>query len=174
MKISLIVAMASNRVIGVDNRMPWHLSADLKKFKQLTMGSPILMGRKTFESIGRPLPGRRNIIISRNPSYQQPGCDVFNDLQAALDSCRNNDEIFIIGGAKLYKTMLPRADFLYLTEIQQDFAGDTRFPEFDRQQWQEVERQDIDDDESVDFCYSFIKLKKIDAGEDYAFKDVGC
>ena len=166
--------MASNRVIGLDNQMPWHLSADLKKFKQITMGSPILMGRKTFESIGRPLPGRRNIIISRNPSYQQQGCDVFNELEVAIDSCKGCDEIFVIGGAKLYKTMLPHADYLYLTEIHKDFAGDTRFPEIDRQEWLEIDRQDIVDDDTVDFSYSFIKLQKIDLGEDYAFKDVGC
>lgn len=174
MKISLIVAMASNRVIGVDNRMPWHLSADLKKFKRITMGSPILMGRKTFESIGRPLPGRRNVIISRNPAYRQEGCEVFNDLEQALTCCGDAEEIFVIGGAKLYKTLLPRADYLYLTEINQEFTGDTLFPEFDRQDWREIDREDIADDPTVDFSYSFIKLEKIDVGEEYAYKDVGC
>lgn len=166
--------MASNRVIGIDNRMPWHLSADLKKFKQITMGAPILMGRKTFESIGRPLPGRRNIIISRNPAYRQTGCETFTDLDQALGSCRDAEEIFVIGGAKLYQTLLPLAETIYLTEINREFAGDTFFPEFDRQVWREIDRQDIDDDETVDFSYSFIKLQKMDLGEDYHFKDVGC
>lgn len=174
MKISLIVAMASNRVIGVDNKMPWHLSADLKKFKQITMGSPILMGRNTFESIGRPLPGRRNIIISRNPDYRQAGCDVFNNLQAALESCEDDEELFVIGGAKLYKTMLPHADYMYLTEIEKAFEGDTFFPDFDRENWREIDRQDVSDDDSVDFNYSFITLEKIDFAEEYAYKDVGC
>ncbi|MDP3330684.1 MAG: dihydrofolate reductase, partial [Methylococcaceae bacterium] len=100
MKISLIVAMASNRVIGLNNQMPWHLSADLKKFKSITIGKPIVMGRKTFESIGRPLPSRTNIIISRNPDYSQAGCIVVNDLDSALASaCQQADEIFVIGGS---------------------------------------------------------------------------
>src|SRR5512136_2076167 len=98
MKISLIVAMASNRAIGLNNQMPWHLSADLKKFKKITMGAPILMGRKTYESIGRPLPGRTNIIISRNPDYRQEGCLVFNDIEKALAYCRDAEEVFVIGG----------------------------------------------------------------------------
>ncbi len=174
MKISLIVAVARNQVIGLDNRMPWHLSADLKKFKEITMGSPILMGRKTFESIGKPLPGRRNIIISRNESYQQEGCEVFNDLNAAIESCKNNEELFVIGGAKLYKTMLPHANYLYLTEIHKEFVGDTRFPEYDSRNWLEIERQEVDNDPTVDFSYSFVKLQKNDVAEDYAFKDVGC
>src|SRR5690554_4907585 len=116
MKISLIVAMSSNRVIGIDNRLPWHLSADLKKFKSITMGSPILMGRKTYESIGRPLPGRTNIVITRNPDYRPSGCEVYNDIESAMASCRNHNEIFVIGGATFYEAMLPIADSLYLTE----------------------------------------------------------
>lgn len=161
MKISLIVAMASNRIIGINNQMPWHLSADLKKFKQITMGSPILMGRKTYESIGRPLPGRTNVIISRNPDYRQAGCLVFNDIeQAIVHCCQNHDEIFFIGGADLYQTMLPRAKTIYLTEIKQAFAGDSFFPEIDAAAWTEVEREDIDDDPDVLFSYSFLKLEK--------------
>jgi len=160
MKISLIVAMASNRAIGLNNQMPWHLSADLKKFKKITMGAPILMGRKTYESIGRPLPGRTNIIISRNPSYSQPGCLVFNDIDKALASCGDSDEIFVIGGSDFYKSMLPVADTLYLTQIHQDFPGDTFFPEIDAGQWVEVEREDIDDDPDVSFSYSFFEVGK--------------
>lgn len=160
MKISLIVAMASNRVIGINGQMPWHLSADLKKFKQITMGHPILMGRKTYQSIGRPLPGRRNIVISRNPDYQVAGCEVFTDINAAIASCSGAEELFVIGGAGFYETMLPKADFLYLTEIHQDFSGDTYFPEINAQEWQEIERQDIENDDSVNFTYSFLKLQR--------------
>jgi len=161
MKISLIVAMASNRAIGLNNEMPWHLSADLKKFKQITMGSPILMGRKTFESIGRPLPGRNNIIISRNEDYQQPGCLVFNSIEAAIESCQQEEEIFIIGGATFYQAALPLADKLYLTEINKSFTADTFFPVIDRNDWKELAREDISDDPTVDFCYSFISLEKL-------------
>jgi len=160
MKISLIVAMASNRAIGLNNEMPWHLSADLKKFKQITMGSPILMGRKTFESIGRPLPGRNNIIISRNKDYQQQGCLVFNSIEEAIASCQQEEEIFIIGGATFYQAALPLADKLYLTEINKSFAADTFFPVIDRADWKELAREDISDDSSVDFSYSFIVLEK--------------
>jgi len=161
MKISIIVAMASNRVIGLNNRMPWHLSADLKKFKQITMGSPILMGRNTFESIGRPLPGRTNIIISKNPAYRQDGCLVFNDIDTALaTTCQNAEEIFVIGGSKLYETMLARANTLYLTQIKKAFHGDTFFPEWHGDDWLEVEREDIDDDPGVPFSYSFLKFEK--------------
>lgn len=161
MKISLIVALASNRVIGLNGQMPWHLSADLKRFKQITMGSPIIMGRKTFEAIGKALPGRSNIIISRNADYQQPGCLVFTDIDSALQHCADNPEVFVIGGATLYQTLLPMADFLYLTEIDKDFPGDTFFPEIDVKNWREIEREQIDNDPSVDFSYRFLKLEHI-------------
>ncbi|NOS89893.1 MAG: dihydrofolate reductase [Methylococcaceae bacterium] len=161
MKISLIVAMAHNRVIGLNNQMPWHLSADLKNFKKITLGSPILMGRKTFESIGRPLPGRTNIIISRNLAYQQPGCLIANNLENALQiACQNADEVFVIGGAELYKSLLPVANTLYMTLIHQDFTGDTWFPAWDNHSWTEVQREDINDDPQVAFRYSFIKLER--------------
>jgi dihydrofolate reductase len=161
MKISLIVAMASNRVIGLNNKMPWHLSADLKKFKKITMGSPILMGRKTYESIGKPLPGRTNIVISRNLDYQQDGCLVFNDIKTALEkACESAEEIFIIGGSDLYKAMLPIANTIYLTLINQEFHGDTFFPEIELNDWSEVEREDIIDDFNAAFGYSFLKLEK--------------
>ncbi len=159
MKISLIVAMASNRVIGLNNQMPWHLSADLKRFKQITMGHPIIMGRKTFEAIGKPLPGRMNIIVSRNTSYQQEGCIVEDSVEAAIHyGCRLDDEVFVIGGATLYEATLPMADNLYITLINQDFEGDTFFPEFDLNGWSAVEREDVIDDEKVGFTYSFLKL----------------
>ncbi|MGR8998048.1 MAG: dihydrofolate reductase [Gammaproteobacteria bacterium] len=161
MKIILIVAMASNRVIGNNNVMPWHLSADLKKFKQITMGSPILMGRKTFESIGRPLPGRTNIILSRNSEYRQDGCLVFNDIEKAIKKgCESSGEIFVIGGADLYEAMLPIADALYITIINREFQGDAFFPDIDMNEWSEVEREDIYDDPDAAFSYSFLKLEK--------------
>ncbi len=161
MKISLIVAMASNRAIGLNNEMPWHLSADLKKFKQITMGAPILMGRKTYESIGRPLPGRANIIISRNVAYKQAGCVVYNTIEAAIDACQHYDEIFVIGGATFYEAMLPVADRLYLTEINKAFDADTFFPIINKDEWREVAREDITDDPTVDFSYSFITLERL-------------
>jgi dihydrofolate reductase len=161
MKISLIVAMASNRAIGINNQLPWHLSADLKKFKKITMGSPILMGRKTYESIGRPLPGRTNIIISRNVNYQQEGCLVFNEIEQALAYCHSHEEIFVIGGSSLYESMMPLADKLYLTEVKKDFTGDTFFPEIDLRFWQEVERVNIIDDPDVCFEYSFVQYEKV-------------
>lgn len=153
--------MASNRVIGLNNKMPWHLSADLKRFKQITMGAPILMGRKTFESIGRPLPGRVNIILSRNPAYEQDGCIVVNDLETALwTGKRHGDELFVIGGADLYREMLPRADRLYMTEIKRAFAGDTFFPEWNPDEWEEVAREEIDDDVAAGFGYRFLRLER--------------
>lgn len=159
MKISIIVAMASNRVIGLNNQMPWHLSADLKRFKSITMASPILMGRKTFESIGRPLPGRTNIIISRNPDYRQAGCLIADSIEAGITAgCRIADEIFIIGGSALYETLLTQAQTIYLTEIKKDFPGDTFFPYFNPSHWLEQERDDIVDDPTAGFDYSFVKL----------------
>ena len=162
MKISLIVAMASNRVIGLNNKMPWHLSADLKKFKQITMGSPILMGRKTYESIGRPLPGRTNMIISRNTDYQQAGCLVFNNLETALQSAGElTPELFIIGGSDLYQTLLPLADKLYLTLINQAFEGDTYFPEIDLSIWEVTETEEFktNDEDSIPYTYTIYQRR---------------
>lgn len=161
MKISLIVAMSQNRVIGHDNKMPWHLSADLKRFRAITMNSPILMGRKTFESIGKPLDGRTNLILSKNINYQPQGCLVFQSLESALDEAKKyGEEVFIIGGATLYEIALPLASRLYLTDIQAEFEGDTLFPEFDITDWDEIACEQIDNDEKVDFSYRFLILEK--------------
>jgi len=160
MRISLIVAMATNRAIGLNSQIPWHLPSDLKRFKKITMGASILMGRKTHESIGRPLPGRANIIISRNPDYQQEGCQAFNDIKKAIVNCSDTEELFVIGGSSFYESMLPLADTLYLTQIHQEFPGDTFFPEIDADQWIETEREDIHDDPDVAFSYSFLKLER--------------
>lgn len=152
--------MAANRVIGVDNKMPWHLSADLRNFKKITMGKPILMGRRTYESIGRPLPGRKNIIVSRNPDYRVENGYVYHSIDSALVSCAaDHDEVMIIGGSSFYEAMLPKAGRLYLTQIHDDFEGDTFFPEFDADEWREIERLDITDDPAVHFDYSFIVLE---------------
>jgi dihydrofolate reductase len=161
MKISLVVAMSNNQAIGLDGQMPWHLSADLKRFKKITMGYPILMGRKTFESIGRPLPGRTNVVVSRNPTYKPEGCVVVDNVEAAIaHACQLADEVFVIGGSTLYAATLPIADTLYITQINQTFDGDTFFPDFDRTQWTEVEREDVAVDPNVSFTYSFLKLQK--------------
>lgn len=159
MKISLIVAMARNHAIGLNGQMPWHLPADLKHFRAITMGHPIIMGRKTFAAIGKPLPGRRNLVITHNPDFKAEGAEVFNQIDAALEQCADLEQVFVIGGATLYEAMLAHADYLYLTEIDQDFEGDTFFPEFDRNDWQELERQDFCD-AGTPFKYSFIKLAK--------------
>jgi len=159
MKISLIVAMGENRVIGVDNRMPWHLSADLKHFRKITMGKPLIMGRRTHESIGRPLPGRKNIVLTSDQGYAAPGCAVVHTLADALNEA-DADEAMIIGGATLYKELLPKADRLYLTLIHREFAGDTFFPEFEWKEWSEVERLDVEDDPDSGLSYSFLVLER--------------
>ncbi|WP_342432009.1 dihydrofolate reductase [Neobacillus sp. FSL H8-0543] len=135
--ISFIVAMDENRVIGKDNQLPWHLPEDLKFFKRVTMGHPIAMGRKTHESIGRILPGRENIIITRQSNYQSEGCTVFNSIGDFVEySRKTNEETFIIGGAEIFKETFEYADRLYITHIQDRFEGDTFFPEFDVGKWQ--------------------------------------
>lgn len=162
MKISAIAAMSENRVIGDDNQLPWHLPADLKHFKALTSGHPILMGRKTYESIGRPLPNRSNIIISRNPDFKAEGCTVVKDIAAAVDCAQKQDseEIFIIGGAEVYKQLLPEIDRIYLTIVHEDFEGDAYFPELDMSEWHESERVRHEADEINEFACSFIVLER--------------
>ena len=140
-RVSLIAALAKNRVIGIENRLPWRLPEDLAHFKALTLGHPIVMGRKTFESLGRPLPGRRNIVITRNPDYRPPGCETAPSIPAAIDLCEEAQEIFFIGGAELYKQVLPLVDRMYLTEVQIEAQGDAWFPEFDRGLFAEISRE---------------------------------
>lgn len=161
MKISLIVAIDSNGVIGSDNGLPWHLPADLQHFKRTTMGKPILMGRKTWESLGRPLPGRTNIVITRDSGYQAAGCVVVNSIDAALQAAGEQDEVMVIGGAEFYRQVLPRADTLYLTRIHETFSGDTFFPELNEADWREVERSDQAADEKNPHDYSFIRLDRV-------------
>lgn len=137
MKIALIAAMAANRVIGKDNKMPWHLPEELGYFKQVTMGKPIIMGRKTFESIGCVLPGRKNIVLTSNPSYYAEGVTVVTTLDAALAAANGCEEVMIIGGARLYQQMLEKADRLYLTKIELTVEGDAFFPEYQDFGWHE-------------------------------------
>ncbi|MBE7423969.1 MAG: dihydrofolate reductase [Zoogloeaceae bacterium] len=141
-RLSLIAAIAANGVIGAGNALPWRLPEDLRRFRALTLGHPVIMGRKTFESIGRPLPGRRNIVITRNREYQAAGCEVMVSLADALDACRDaGDEIFVIGGAQIYAEALPLAQRLYLTELKAEYPGDARFPQLDRAAWRECARE---------------------------------
>jgi len=145
MRISIIVAMSRNRVIGNAGQIPWRLSNDLKRFKRLTMGSPILMGRKTHESIGRPLPGRLNIVLTRQ-RIDLPGVRVEHDLDEALTRLRDagEHETFIIGGGEIYQLALPLTDRIYLTRIHRDIAGDALFPTIDESQWEEIESESFD------------------------------
>ncbi len=157
MMISMIAAMAHDRVIGLDNQMPWHLPADLAHFKRVTLGKPVLMGRKTFESIGRPLPGRRNLVISRNSDYRADGVEVIDSVEAALALLADSDvaELMVIGGGHLYGQLLPRADRLYLTRIDLAVEGDTRFPAFDEGDWSCIERELHQPDEKNPHPYCF-------------------
>ena len=139
--LSLVAALARNRVIGTGNRLPWNLPEDLRRFKRLTLGAPVIMGRRTHDSIGRPLPGRRNIVITRQRGTAWAGCDVAHSLDEALASARDAPEAFVIGGAELYALALPRADRLYLTLIDADYPGDAWFPAFDPDAWRERERE---------------------------------
>lgn len=134
-QIALIAALARNRIIGRDNRLPWHLPADLRFFKQTTMGKPLLMGRRTWESIGRPLPGRRMIVLSHDPDYQAPGCTVAHSLDDALQTAGAVSELMVIGGASLYAQTLPLAERLYLTLVETRLPGDAWFPEWNEQNW---------------------------------------
>ncbi len=145
--------MARNRVIGRDNRLPWRLPADLAYFKQVTMGHPVIMGRRTWESIGRPLPGRQNIVVSRNPGYSAPGATVVGSLDDAWRAAGDVDEACVIGGTSLFAEALPLADRIHLTEVDAEIEGDTYFPAFDRSQWveREVARQARDDRHAYPF-----------------------
>ena len=134
-RLALIAALARNRVIGRDNHLPWHLPADLRFFKQMTMGKPLLVGRRTWESIGRPLPGRQMIVLSRDPAYRASGCTVVHSLEKALAIAGPVSEIMVIGGAALYQQTLPLAEQLYLTLVEAEVLGDARFPVLDPQEW---------------------------------------
>lgn len=139
-KIKYVVAYSRNRVIGRDNALPWHLPSDLAHFKKETMGQPIVMGRKTWESVGRPLPGRHNIVISRNPAYKAQGAEVFTTMEQALAACRDEASICIIGGAQLFNDALDSANEIVATEVLENVAGDVYFPQLNPSEWEEVSR----------------------------------
>ena len=156
MRLSLIVAMAENRAIGVDNRLPWHLPADLKHFRALTMGHPIIMGRKTFDSIGRILPGRRNIVVTRNRDYARENVEMVHSLDEALDRCKEESEVFVIGGAHLYDDAIHRVDRIYLTLVHTTVEGDVFFAALDPSCWREVDRVPHPADPHNAHAYDFI------------------
>ncbi|MES9861570.1 MAG: type 3 dihydrofolate reductase [Candidatus Thiodiazotropha sp. LLP2] len=159
--ISLIAAMARNGVIGHENRLPWHLPADLQHFKSLTLGKPILMGRNTWESLPGVLPGRRHIVVTRNPDYQAPGGEVVHSVDEALAAVSGEPEIMIVGGSHFYSEMMPRADRIYLTKVDADVEGDVYFPEIDWSEWREETREEHAADEKNIYSYSFVKLVRI-------------
>ena len=159
MRLSIIAAMSQNRVIGRDNRLPWHLPADWAHFKKLTMGHCLLMGRKTFESIGCPLPGRTTVVVTRQRDYAPPGVQVAPSLDEAL-AMATGDEVFIAGGAEIYRQSLSRADRLYLTLIKATLEGDTYFPEFDEADWPLVSQQDYPADAKNPYPYSFLVYER--------------
>ncbi|MDH5447371.1 MAG: type 3 dihydrofolate reductase [Gammaproteobacteria bacterium] len=161
MKISMIAAMADDRVIGINNTLPWKLPNDMKWFRQQTMGKPIVMGRKTFESFGaKPLPGRTNIIITRDESYQADNCIVAHSIDEAIKAAGAVAEIMIIGGASFYEQMLPKADRLYLTFVHTQVQGDAWFPEWSETEWRQVERIDHDADDKNPHAHSFVILER--------------
>ena len=160
MIISIIAGMDKNRLIGQGNRLPWRLPADMKHFRRYTLGKPVLMGRKTFESIGKPLPNRTNIILTHDLDYRAEGCVVTHSIEEALDRVSGCEEVMIIGGASIYELFLPRADRLYLTHVHDCFDGDIYFPPFDITDWQEVKRVDCQPDGKNPHPYSFLFLHR--------------
>ena len=158
--VALVVAMAENSVIGRANRLPWHLPADLRHFKALTMGKPIVMGRKTWDSIGRPLPGRRSLVVSRRQDFAPVGVEVFDSLEAALAAASSQPETCVIGGAQIYARALPHADVIHLTRVHTSAGADTFFPALDAGQWEEIAREDRPADERHAWPYSFLTLRR--------------
>ena len=157
MLVSIIVAFDENQLIGSGNKLPWHLPADLKYFKSITMGHSMIMGRKTFESIGKALPGRRSIVVSRQAGLELPECEVTSTFDQALAACHGEDEVFIIGGAEIFRHALPHADKLYITQIHHVFQGEVYFPPVTKSEWNEIARMDFDADEKNPWPYSFIQ-----------------
>jgi dihydrofolate reductase len=159
MIVSIIVATAKNNAIGKDNKLLWYLPKDLKHFKDVTTGHTVIMGRKTFDSVGKPLPNRRNIILTQQ-DIEIEGCEVTNSFDSAFELCEGEEEVFIIGGANIYRQGLPLTDRIYLTLIDEDFDGDTFFPVIDDAEWEVKEREDFEPDEKNKFRYAFITLER--------------
>lgn len=160
--ISLIVAVSTNDVIGADGDLPWRLSDDLKRFKAVTMGKPVVMGRKTYESIGRPLPGRQNIVVTRQDSFMADGCDVVRSTAEAIAAARGADEIMVIGGSQIYAAFLPLAERIYLTRVHTEVEGDVFFPPLDNQEWRELVSESFDADDSNDYACTVTTLLRND------------
>lgn len=160
MRIALIAAMAENHVIGRNNQLPWRIPADLKHFKVLTMGKPIIMGRKTYESIGRPLPGRDNIVLTGDVTYRAEGCEVVHSIAQALQVAGAVEEAMIVGGSDLYRQTIGDADRLYLTLVKAEVEGDAWFPEIDSRQWREIKREAHRADDSNQYDYAFVVLER--------------
>ncbi|TGE23842.1 dihydrofolate reductase [Hymenobacter aquaticus] len=159
--IALVVAVADNGVIGRDNQLIWHLPDDLKHFKRLTLNHPIIMGRRTFEAIGRPLPKRRNIVVTRQADWQATGCEAAFSIADALETARTTDEnIFVIGGGEIYRQALPMADTVYLTEVHHDFEGDAVFPDLLPGEWREETRERHEPDDQHAYAFSFVTLRR--------------
>ena len=160
MSLSIVVAMDENRLIGKDNKLPWHLPADLAYFKKITTGKSIVMGRKTYDSIGRPLPNRRNIVISRNSKTLITGCEVLTSIDEVLSTTKDEDEVMIIGGASLCEQLLPQVSRLYITKIEGKFDGDVYFPEYDESDWRQVSCESHLSDDSNQHAYHFLVLER--------------
>ncbi|GAA3925480.1 dihydrofolate reductase [Hymenobacter algoricola] len=159
--IAIVVATAQNGVIGRDNQLIWHLPADLKHFKQLTTGHPIVMGRRTFDAIGRPLPNRINIVVTRQADWAAPGCEVAYSVPVALELAATfGEDIFVIGGGEIYRQALPAADVVYLTEVHHDFEGDATFPELSPLEWREENRERHEPDAQHAYAFSFVTLRR--------------
>ncbi|MGD9591510.1 MAG: dihydrofolate reductase [Candidatus Berkiella sp.] len=157
-KISIVVAMSDNGMIGQNNQLLWHLPNDLKHFKALTLNKPIIMGRKTYESIGKPLPNRQNIILTNARYLQLPGCNVVHSVNEALDISENAQEIMIIGGGEIYKLFMPLVSTMHITYVHTQLPGDVSFPIFNQNEWQETSRQDFNKDDKHLYDYSFVTL----------------
>lgn len=160
MIISLIVAMDENRVIGYKNKLPWNLPSELRYFRETTKGKPVIMGRKTFESIGRPMPERLNIIVTRDKNYKAVNCIVVNSREDAIKAAKGNDEIMVIGGAEIYKLFLPIANRLYLTKVHGTFDGDTYFPEFNENEWTKAREKFVEKDNENKYSYTVMVLER--------------
>jgi dihydrofolate reductase len=160
MTVSIIVAIGENHAIGKNNQLLWHMPNDLKHFKDITSGRTIIMGRKTFDSVGKPLPRRRNIVVTRQ-DITIPGCEVVKSIEDGLTLCKDEDEVFIGGGAEIYKLAMHLTDRIYLTIIHKSFDADTFFPEIDKTEWKEVKREDFEPDEKNPLPYSFITLERL-------------
>ena len=160
MTVSLVVAASTNNVIGRDGGLPWHLPDDLRHFKRITTGKPVIMGRKTFESIGRPLPDRHNIVMTRDPDYVAEGCDVVASVEEAMDLTGEADEVMVIGGGQVYRDFLPRADRIYMTRVQAEVQGDTRFPNIDESTWRLVSSEHHAADDRHAFAFEMMVFER--------------